>query len=151
MPKFSQDASKSSPNPAKIDPKAIQKASWSPSWTIVLKRYDLERPTRSQNAPKSGPKTAQSVPNPFQTEPQDFPKSDFPALLGVVCFWSQICIFVLQFCGRICLFFKEPTFKIHAPTQCFVDFHMFGHVFEKNIKNRRKILPKPSPNRRNIE
>ena len=105
----------------------------------------------NQNAPESGPKTAQSVPNPSQTEPQDFPKSDFPSLFGFICFWSQICMFSLQFCGRMCLFFKEPTFKIHAPTQCFVDFHTSGLVWKKYIKNRRKILPKPSQIRVNFE
>ena len=110
----------------------------------------------SQNAPKSGPKTAQSVPNPSQTEPQDFPKSDYPSHLGVVCFWSQICIFVLQFCGRMCLFFKEPTFKIHAPTQCFVDFHTFGHIskklskiVEKSSRNPPQIVEKSRKIRKN--
>ena len=61
---------KTHPNPPQTLPKAIQKASWSPSWTIVLKRYDLERSTSSQNAPKSGLKTLQSVPNPSQMEPR---------------------------------------------------------------------------------
>ena len=147
MPKFSQDASKSSPNPSKIDPKAIQKASWSPSWTHVFKRYELERPTNSQNAPKSGPMTARSVPNPSQMEPQDPPKSDFRALFGFVCLWLQICMFFWQFCGRICLFFKEPTFKIHAPTQCFVDFHTSGLVSKKISK----IVEKSSRNPPQIE
>ena len=136
--------SKRGPKPPKMDSKTIQKTSWSPSWTHVLKRYELERPTNSQNAPKSGPMTARSVPNPSQMEPQDPPKSDFRALFGFVCLWLQICMFFWQFCGRICLFFKEPTFKIHAPTQCFVDFHTSGLVSKKNIKNRRKSSRNPS-------
>ena len=43
--------------------------------------------------------------------------------LGAVlaCFFlSQICIdFLLLFC-KIVMFFQKPTFKMHAPTQCFV-------------------------------
>ena len=88
IPKFSQDASKFSPSPPKIDPKAIQKASWSPSWPIVLKRYDLERPTSSQNAPKSAPKTLQSAPNPSQMEPKTLPNQIFEQFFALVFFWS---------------------------------------------------------------
>ena len=142
--------SKRGPKPFEMDSKAIQKTSWSPSWTHVFKRYELERPTKSQNATKSDPKTARSVPNPSQMEPQDFPKSDFRILFGFVCFWSQMCIFVLQFCGRICLLFKKPTFKIHAPTQCFVDFHTFGHISKKILKSSKnppETLPKSIKNR----
>ena len=41
-----------------------------------------------------------------------------------------------KFLAKFVFFFEEPTFKIHAPTQCFVDFPMFGHVFEKISKIR---------------
>ena len=37
--------SKRGPKPPKMDSKTIQKTSWSPSWTHVFKRYELERPT----------------------------------------------------------------------------------------------------------
>ena len=100
----SQDASKSSPNLPKIDPKAIQKASWNPSWTIVLKRYDLERPTSSQNAPKSGRKTLQSVPNRSQMEPKTLPNQIFEQFLRLFFSGRKFASFFLQFCGRICLF-----------------------------------------------
>ena len=150
MPKFSQDASNFSPNPPKIDPRAIQKASWSPSWPIVLKRYDLERPTSSQNAPKSGRKTLQSVPNPSQMEPQDFPKSDFPALFGFVCFWSQICIFVLQLCGRMCLFLKSRPSKFMRPRSVLLTstrLCIFSKRYQKSSKNPPETLPKSNKNR----
>ena len=95
-----------------------------------------------------------------QKWPQDGPERPKPFLNGAprpsqirfsstfwFCFWSQICIFVLQFCRRMCLFFEEPTFKIHAPTQCFVDFHTFGHISKKISK----IVEKSSRNPPQIE
>ena len=101
----------------------------------------------SNKQSKCAPKWPQDDPEPPKPSPngaQDPSNSDFWVILGLVLFWLQICMFSLQFCGKICLFFKEPTFKIHAPTQCFVDFHMFGHVFEKISKIVEKSSRNPS-------
>ena len=149
MPKFSQDASKSSPNLPKIDPKAIQKASWSPSWTIVLKRYDLERPTSSQNAPKSGPKTLQSVPSPSQMEPKTLPNQIFEQFLRLFFSGRKFASFFLQFCGRICLFFSEPTFKIMRPCSVLLTSTRFGMLrkkYQKSSKNLPETCPKSKKN-----
>ena len=49
--------------------------------------------------------------------------SEFWRFFGPVFFQSQICIdFLLLFC-KICVVFQKPTFKFHAPTQCFVALH----------------------------
>ena len=154
MPKFSQDASKSSPNPPKIDPKAIQKASWSPSWTIVSKRYDLERPTSSQNAPKSGPKTLQSVSNPSQMEPKTRPNQIFEQFLHLFLsgrkFSSFFCSFVTEFvcfCKTRLLKFMCPRIVLLTSTR----FGMFRKKYQKSSKNPPETFPKSRKNRRKID
>ena len=132
MPKFSQDASKFSPNPPKIDPKAIQKASWSPSWPIVLKRYDLERPTSSQNAPKSGRKTLQSVPNPSQMKPKTLPNPLFKAFCGFFFCHSKIALNFHRFSHDFLLIFLklEPLILLIFPRENAI-FYKIG-IFKKN-------------------
>ena len=86
LPNSYPNPSQTVPKPPQSDPKSIQKASCSPSWTNALTRYDLERPKNHQNAPKIGQKVAQSVPTPSQMEPKtvpnpllkQFPGSFFP-------------------------------------------------------------------------
>ena len=144
MPKFSQDASKSCPNPPKIDPKAIQQASWSPSWTFVLKIYDLERPTNSQNTPKSGPKTLQSVPNPSQMEPKTLPNQIFEQFLRLFFSGRKFASFFCSFVAEFVCFCKSRPLKFMRPRSvCWLP-HVLA-CFEKSIKNHRKTfrnLPK---------
>ena len=145
MPKFSQDASKSSPNPPQIDPKAIQKASWSPSWTIVLKRYDLERPTNSKNAPKSGPKTLQSVPNPSQMGPKAFPNRFLSDLFAFVFpFWICI-VFSLSLYRLFVNFSKLEPLILSLLSRRNAIFCKIA-VSKKMRKNTPKTGPKPSQN-----
>ena len=144
MPKFSQDASKFSPNPPKIDPKAIQKASWSPSWPIVLKRYDLERPTSSQNAPKSGRKALQSVPTPSQMEPKTFSNPIFVRFSGTLFAYPK---FTLNFIDTVSIFgrsFKPRTLKIMVSTKREHNFHIFFSTknMDKNIEREPQTFPK---------
>ena len=139
--------SKRGPKPPKIDSKAIQKASWSPSWTHVFKRYELERPTNSQNAPKSGPKTAQSVPNPSQMEPQDFPKSDFRVLLGLFVSGRKFAFLFCSFVAECVCFLKSRPLKFMRPRSVLLTSTRFG-MFRKKIS---KIIEKPSRNLAQIE
>ena len=150
MPKFSEDASKSSPNPPKIDPKAIQEASWSPSWTIVLKRYDLERPTSSQNAPKSAPKTLQSVPNPSQMEPKTLPNQIFEQFLRLFFSGCKFASFICSFVAEMVCFCKSRPLKFMRPRSVLLTSTRFG-MFRKSIKNHRKPFPKPAQNRGKIK
>ena len=148
MPKFSQDASKFSPNPPKIDPKAIQKTSGSPSWPIVLKSYDLERPTSSQNASKSDPKTLQSVPNPFQMEPETLPNQIFEQSGRK--FASFFCSFVAEF---VC-FCKSRPLKFMRPRSVSltsIRFSMFRKKYQKSSKKLLETWPKSRKNPRKIE
>ena len=145
MPKFSQDASKFSPNPSKIDPKAIQKASWNWSWTIVLKRYDLEHPTSSQNAPKSGPKTTQSVPNPSQMEPKTLPNPFFKAFCGLFFPIANLPRFFID----VLLIFRNFSRAQHMKNSGFpigkhyiLQSRHFQEKLEKSSKKPPKILPK---------
>ena len=154
MPKCSQDASKSSPNPPEIDPKAMQMASWSPSWSIVLKRYDLERPTSSQHAPKSAPKTLQSVPNPSQMEPKTLPNQIFEQFLRLFFsgrkFASFFCSFVAEFvscCKSRSLKFMRPRSVSLTSTR----FGMFQKKYQNSSKNLLETCPKSRENRIKIE
>ena len=146
MPKFSEDASKSSPNPPKIDPKAIQEASWSPSWAIVLKRYDLERPTSSQNAHKSGPKTLQSAPSPSQMEPKTLPNQIFYQFLRLFFSGCKFASFFCSFVAEFVYFCKSRPLKFMRPRSVLLTSTRLGMFRKKYIKNRRKILPKPCQN-----
>ena len=157
MPKFSQDASKSSPNPPKIDPKAIQKASWSLAWPIVLKGYDLERPTSSQNAPKSGPKTLQSVPNPSQMEPKTLPNQIFEQFLRLFFSGRKLASFVCSFVANFVCFCKSRPLKFMRPRSVLwtsTGFRMFRRTEQKSSKNPPETFPKSRNNReksRNID
>ena len=151
MPKFSQDASKSSPNPPKIDPKAIQKASWSLSWTIVLKRYDLERPTSSQNAPKSGPKTLQSVPNPSQMEPKTLPNQIFEQFWRLFFSGRKFASFFCSFVAEFVCFCKSRPLKFMRPRSVSLTstrFGMFRKKYPKSSKNLLETCPKSKKNQR---
>ena len=154
MPKFSQDASKFSPNPPKIDPKAIQKASWSPSWPIVLKRYDLERPTSSQNAPKSGRKTLQSVPNPSQMEPKTLPNQIFEQFLRLFFLVVNLHRFFCSFVAEFVCFCKSQPLKFMRPRSVSLTstrFGMFRKKYQKSSKNLPETCPKPKKIQRKIE
>ena len=150
MPKFSQDASKSSPNPPKIDPKAIQKASWSPSWTIVLKRYDLERPTSSQNAPKSAPKTLQRVPNSSQMEPKTLPNQIFEQFLRLFFLVANLHRFFCSFVAEFVCFCKSRPLNFMRPRSVLLTSTRLG-MFRKKYQNHRKTFLKPAQNRGKIE
>ena len=154
MPKFSQDASKFSPNPPKIDPKAIQKASWSPSWPIVLKRYDLERPTSSQNAPKSAPKTLQSVPNPSQMEPKTLPNQIFEQFWRLFFSGRKFASFFCSFVAEFVCFCKSRPLKFMRPRSVSLTstrFGMFRKKYQKSSKNLLETCPKSRKNQRKIE
>ena len=73
LPRPSQIIPKSSQILRKIDPKSIQKPSWSPFWANALQKLDFERPRNGQEAPKSDQKTPQSAPTPSQMEPKTVP------------------------------------------------------------------------------
>ena len=68
-----ENVPKTLPEPSKIDPKSIQKASWTPSWTHGWKKINLEHQKNGEKAPKSAQKTDQTVPNPSQIEPKTLP------------------------------------------------------------------------------
>ena len=154
MPKFSQDASKFSPNPPKIDPKAIQKASWSPSWPIVLKRYDLERPTSSQNAPKSGRKTLQSVPNRSQMEPKTLPNQIFEQFLRLFFSGRKFASFFCSFVAEFVCFCKSRPLKFMRPRSVSltsIRFSIFRKKYQKSSENLLETCPKSKKNQRKIE
>ena len=88
-PKPFQKSSQTVPKPSQIDPKSLQKAFGSPSWTKALKRCDLEPPKNGQNDPRSGHKTAQTAPTPSQVEPKTFPNPVLKPSFG--------CFFATQF------------------------------------------------------
>ena len=73
----SQTLPKPSQNRAKIEPKSIQKASWSLSWINALKKLAFERPKNGQEGPKSAQETPQTLPDPSQMEPKTFPNPMF--------------------------------------------------------------------------
>ena len=59
-----------------------------------------------------------------------------------------------QFWVDFFMFFQEPTFKIHAPTQCFVNFYSVSPFLKKSPKiteNSPKILSKSLPKPPKIE
>ena len=82
-PKSFQILPKSYQIPPKIDPKSIQKPSWSPSWANARKKLDFERPKNGQEAAKSAQKRPKAVPNSSQMEPKTLPKPIFGRFLEV--------------------------------------------------------------------
>merc|ERR1711985_133727 len=62
LPRPSQILPKASQILRKINPKSIQKPSWSPFWINALQELDFERPRNGQEAPKSDQNTPQSAP-----------------------------------------------------------------------------------------
>ena len=73
LPRPSQILPKSSQILRKIDPKLIQKPSWSPFWINALQKLDFERPRNGQEAPKRDQKTPQSVPTLSQMDRKTVP------------------------------------------------------------------------------
>ena len=122
-------------------PKIHPRAFWGPSWTNAFTRYDFESPKKRQNAPKSDHKAAQSVPNPSQIEPNTFQNQIFGRFFAFF-FDRKFTSILYQFFRDFYMFFKEPTLKIHAPTQCFVDFSVKSQLWKKE----RKVIEKSSPN-----
>ena len=90
LPRPSQIPPKSSQILRKIDPKSIQKPSWSPFWINALQKLDFERQKNSQEAPKSAQETPQTIQTPPKRRPrlskplpeeaQDPPQIDFYAI-----------------------------------------------------------------------
>ena len=77
LPNPSPNPPKPCQNPPKIEPKSIQKASWSLSWINALKKLAFERPKNGQEGPKSAQETPQTLPDPPQMEPKTFPNPIF--------------------------------------------------------------------------
>ena len=91
LPRPSQIPPKSSQILRKIEPKSIQKPSWSPFWTNALQKLDCERPQNGQEAPKSDQKTPQSAPTPSQMEPKTA-QIHFPSIFFDLIFPYEICM-----------------------------------------------------------
>ena len=91
LPRPSQILPKSSQILRKIDPKSIQKPSWSPFWINALQKLDFERPRNGQEAPKSNQKTPQSAPTPSQMEPKTVPNLFLEHFFGLI-FPYEICM-----------------------------------------------------------
>ena len=80
MPQLVQILSRLSPIPPKssqilrkIDPKSIQKPSWSPFWINALQKLEFKRPRNGQEASESDQRRPQSAPTPSQMEPKTVP------------------------------------------------------------------------------
>ena len=114
---------------------------------MVLKRYDLERPTSSQNAPKSGPKTLQSVPNPSQTEPKTLPNQIFEQFLRLFFSGRKFAAFFCSLVAEFVWFCKSRPLKFMRPRSVLLTSTRFG-MLRKKVS---KIIEKPSRNLSQIE
>ena len=125
-PKSFQIPSQTLPKPSPNLPKATQNPSKRPLGAHLEPMLSKNVIWNAQKTVKMRPKVGNRRPRASQTPPKLSPR------LSKIRFSSNffVCFFLivnlhrfLQFCGKFCTFFKEPTFKIHAPTQCFVDLH----------------------------
>ena len=98
LPRSSQILPKSSQILRKIDPKSIQKPSWSPFWINALQKLDFERPRNGQEAPKSDQKTPQSAPTPSQMEPKTVPNPFLEHFFGSYFPIRNLHGFLMDFC-----------------------------------------------------
>ena len=132
-PRMTQDARKFLPNPPETIAKSSEnllKSSQHPSQTAPRAPLKTTPNTRmkkrvsktTQKAPRAYKPFPKLPPNPAKWNPRR-PQIRILTVFWVCFFQSQICIdFLLLFC-KICVVFQKPTFKFHAPTQCFVALH----------------------------
>ena len=122
----SQTFPKPSQNPPqiyKIEPKSKPDASKSTFENHSKYKHEKKELPKQPKKPQEPTNPSQNFPQTLPNGAQDVPKSDFWGFFWPVFFQSQICIdFLLLFC-KICVVFQKPTFKFHAPTQCFVALH----------------------------
>ena len=60
-----------------MNPKSIQKASWSPSWANAAKKPDFEPPKKKPRGSQKRPEEFQDRPKPVPSKGQDRPKFNF--------------------------------------------------------------------------
>ena len=119
-PKPSQNLPRTLPKPPKIDPKSIQKASWSPSWTHVGKKCDLKKQKTGPEAPKSAQETPKTVPTPPKWSPrpsQIHVLSKFSYFFCLLKTWMVFYRFLLD----LLLMFRSPTLIKHSKNNGFID------------------------------
>ena len=98
LPRPSQIVPKSFQILRKIDPKSIQKPSWSHFWANALQKLDFERPRNGEEAPKSDQKTPQSAPTPSQMEPKPVPNAFLEHFFGSYFPIRNLYGFLMDFC-----------------------------------------------------
>ena len=73
-PKMEENPLNTLPNPLQIrpqmDPKSLQKPSWSPFWANAWKKLNFEWPKNGQATAKSTQRRPKTTPNPSQREPK---------------------------------------------------------------------------------
>ena len=115
---------------------------------------DLERPTSSQNAPKSGPKTLQSFPSPSQMEPKTLPNQIFEQFLRLFFSGRKFASFFCSFVAEFVCFCKSRPLKFMRPRSVSLTstrFGMFRKKYQKSSKNLPETCPKSRKNQRKIE
>ena len=149
---------KSSPILSQIDPKSIQKPSWSLSWANAWKKLDFERPKNNQEASKSAkmrPKTVPERPKSLPNGAQDLPKSNLSTFCLPLFYNSKFTpIFHRFFIDSLSIFCKLLTASIlqnHAKTyvfSMFFDKSLFSKIMRKikenPLQNLAKTIPKPA-------
>ena len=150
----SPNSPKTHPSPLHPLQKSIQKASWSPCWANVLKWYDLESPTNNQNAPKSDPKTFQSVPNPSQMEPKTLPNQIFEQFLHLFFSGRKFASFFCSVVAEFVCFCKSRPLKFMRPRSVSltsIRFSIFWKKYQKSSENLLETCPKSRKNQKKIE
>ena len=187
-----QDASKSSPNPVKIDPKGhlepmldqcfIKVQVWRPEKTpkgarecpkevrnlpkwiqklfkrplgahlgpMFLKDMSWNAQLTAKMRPKVAPWRPAASQTPPKWSPKTLPNQIFEHSLGLFVYGCKFACFFGSFVAEFVCFLKSRPLKFMRPRSVLLTSTRSG-IFRKNIKNRRKILPKPSPNRVKIE
>ena len=150
LPRRIQILPKPSQNRSKSHPKGLLE----PILDHCFKRYDLERPTSSHNAPKSGPKTLQSVPNPSQMEPKTLPNQIFEQFLRLFFSGRKFASFFCSFVAEFVCFCKSRPLKFMRPRSVSLTstrFGMFRKKYQKSSKNPPETYQKSRKNQRTIE
>ena len=145
---------KSFQDPLKLDPKGLLEPILEPCLKKAVFWTSRVRAKVAQERPKVAP----DRPNPLPNQAQDPPKSDFWVNFWLVFCNSIISLVCSWFFREFYCFFKVPTLKIHAPTQCFVDFYTKSRlkpkvrkIKQKSSQNRGKIREKSRKNQSKSE
>ena len=124
------NSSPNPPNPPKILPNSSQnrpkiapEALLEPILGQCLKKAWFRTPKKRPRSGQERPEEAQDRPKTLPNGAQDPPKTDFCEIFGNFFSSSKFAAIFYRFFIVFLLFFKSSTLKIHAPTQCFVDFY----------------------------